>query len=172
MVNGPNVNDPSIRIICSFINHLCRKDWMRKIHTCHCSGIRGHHISHSVDTRFFTHDLIMENDWNDHPCTPKIKIALHASICLCITCINSFIAYHKNDLEILTVVMVLSVFKLDCWIERNCMIKLHGQHALCLGVWFTSNTFWTGISFCFNEKLLHHPLMKSKVKIKTHYHLP
>ena len=36
---------------------------------------------HSVDTRFCTHDLIKEDDWNDHPCTPKIMIALHASIC-------------------------------------------------------------------------------------------
>ena len=35
---------------------------------------------HSVDTQFFTHDLIKEDDWNDHPCTPKIMIALHALI--------------------------------------------------------------------------------------------
>ena len=63
----------------------------------------------------------------------KIIFALHASICLCITCINSFIAYHKNNLEILTVTMVCSVSKSDHRIERYRMIKLHGQHALCLG---------------------------------------
>ena len=33
-----------------------------------------------VDTRFCTHDLIKEDDWNDHPCTPKIMLALHALI--------------------------------------------------------------------------------------------
>ena len=64
-----------------------------------------------VDTQFCTHDLIKENDLNDHPCSSKIMIALHASICLCITCINSFIAYHKNDLEIQTVATVFPVFK-------------------------------------------------------------
>ena len=88
---------------------------------------------HSVDAQFCTHDLINENNLNDHPCTLKIMIALHASIFLCITCINSFMAYHKNDLEILTVIMVCSVSKSDHWIERYRMIKLHGQHALCLG---------------------------------------
>ena len=62
----------------------------------------------------------------------KIMIALHASICLCITCINSFIAYTKNDLEILTVKMVCLVSKSDHQIERYRMIKLHDQYALCL----------------------------------------
>ena len=33
-----------------------------------------------VDTRFCTHDLIKKNDWNDHPCTSKIMITLHALI--------------------------------------------------------------------------------------------
>ena len=33
-----------------------------------------------VDTRFCTHDLIKEDGWNDHPCTPKIMISLHALI--------------------------------------------------------------------------------------------
>ena len=87
----------------------------------------------TVDTQFRTHDLIKENDLNDHPYTPKIMITLHESICLCITCINSFMAYHKNDLEILTVIMVCLVSKSDHRIERYRMIKLHGQHALCLG---------------------------------------
>ena len=88
---------------------------------------------HSVDAQFCTHDLINENNLNDHPCTLKIMITLHASIsscitfiCLCITCINLFIAYHKNDLEILTVIMVCSISKSDHWIERYRMIKLHG----------------------------------------------
>ena len=44
-----------------------------------------------VDTRVCTHDLIKEDDWNDHSCTQKIVIALHA--------LNLFIAYHKNDLK-------------------------------------------------------------------------
>ena len=43
---------------------------------------------HSIDTQFCTHDYIKENDLNDHPYTPKLVIALHASICLCIACIN------------------------------------------------------------------------------------
>ena len=33
-----------------------------------------------VDTRVCTCDLIKENDLNDHSCTQKIMIALHASI--------------------------------------------------------------------------------------------
>ena len=47
----------------------------------------------SVDTRFCTHDLIKENDLNDHSCTPKIMIALHTSICSCITCISLSLHY-------------------------------------------------------------------------------
>ena len=50
-------------------------------------------FTHIVDTQFCTHDLIKENDLNDHPCTPKIIIALHASICSCITCINLSLHY-------------------------------------------------------------------------------
>ena len=48
---------------------------------------------------------------------PKIMIALHTSICSCFTCINSFIAYHKNDLEILTVVTVCPITKSNHRIE-------------------------------------------------------
>jgi len=55
----------------------------------------------------------------------QFVLVLHASICLCIACINSFIAYHKNDLEILMVVMVCLVSKSDRRIERYHMIKLH-----------------------------------------------
>ena len=41
----------------------------------------------------------------------------------CITCINFFIEYHKNDLEILTVAMVFLIIKSDYRIERYRMIK-------------------------------------------------
>ena len=51
----------------------------------------------------------------------QLVLTLHASICLCITCINSFIAYHKSDLEILTIATVCSVSKSDRWIERYRM---------------------------------------------------
>ena len=34
-----------------------------------------------VDIRFCTHDLIKDNDWNDHSYTPKIMIALYALTC-------------------------------------------------------------------------------------------
>ena len=51
------------------------------------------------------------------------QIASHASIGSCITCINSFIANHKNDLEILMVATVFLVFKLGHRIERYRMIK-------------------------------------------------
>ena len=49
--------------------------------------------------------------------------ASHASIGSCITWINSFITYHNNDLEILTVATMFLVFKLGHWIERYRMIK-------------------------------------------------
>ena len=78
---------------------------------------------HSVDTQFCAHDLIKENDLNDRPHTPKIMIALHTSIFLCIKCINSFISYHKNNLEVLMVAAVCPVSKSDDRIERYCMIK-------------------------------------------------
>ena len=68
-----------------------------------------------VDTRFCTHDLIKENDWNDYPYIPKNHDY--------ITFINSFIAYHKNDLEILKIAMVCPVFKSDRQIERYHIIK-------------------------------------------------
>ena len=58
-----------------------------------------------------------------NPCTPKIIIALYASICSCITCINLFIAYHKNDLDILMVTAVFLAIKSDYWIEKYRMIK-------------------------------------------------
>ena len=78
---------------------------------------------HSINTQFCTHDLIKENDLNEHPCTLEIINALHASFCLCITCIISFIAYHKNDLEVLTVMTMCLVSKSNRQIERYRMIK-------------------------------------------------
>ena len=41
----------------------------------------------------------------------------------CITCINLFIAYHKNDFEVLTVVTVCSVSNSNRKIERYRLIK-------------------------------------------------
>ena len=88
----------------------------------------------TLDIGFCTHDLIKEDDWSDHPCTKKKKklflhhmhqfvLASHALICSCIVCSNSFIAYHKNDPEILTVATVFSVFESNHRIERYHMIK-------------------------------------------------
>ena len=51
------------------------------------------------------------------------NLASHASICSCIVCINTFIVYHKNDFEILTVATMFPVSELDHWIERYHMIK-------------------------------------------------
>jgi len=36
---------------------------------------------------------------------------------------NSFITYHKNDLEVLTITMVHSVSQSDSWIKRYHKIK-------------------------------------------------
>ena len=68
-----------------------------------------------VDTRFCTHDFIKEDEWNDHSCTKKIMIALHA--------LKLFIAYSKNDLEILTILTVCRISKSDRRIERYHEIK-------------------------------------------------
>ena len=51
----------------------------------------------------------------------------------CITCINSFIAYHKNDLEILTVTMVCPVSKSNRRIERYHKIKLSWYACIAWG---------------------------------------
>ena len=50
-------------------------------------------------------------------------LASYASICSYIVYINSFITYHKNDLEILMVATAFSVSKLDHRTERYRMIK-------------------------------------------------
>ena len=117
-----------------FENSTSIKSWSLKSMSLFYINIRfpsSVNEGHSVDTRFCTHDLIKGNDLNDHSCTQKIMIALHVSICscityinlVCITCINSFITYHKNDLEILTVAMVCLVSKLDYRIEKYRIIK-------------------------------------------------
>ena len=109
-----------------FENSTSIKSWLLKSVSLFYIDIRfpsSVNEGHSINTQFCTHDLIKENDLNDHPCTTKIMIALHASICLCITCINSFIAYHKIDLEVLTVTTMCLVFKSDHRIERYHMIK-------------------------------------------------
>ena len=49
---------------------------------------------------------------------PKIMIALHA-----LHALNLFIAYHKKDLKILTVMTVCPVSKSDCQIERYRITK-------------------------------------------------
>ena len=109
-----------------FENSTSIKSWLLKSVSLFYIDIRfpsSVNEGHSINTQFCTHDLIKENDLNDHPCTTKIMIALHASICLCITCINSFIANHKIDLEVLTVTTMCLVFKSDHRIERYHMIK-------------------------------------------------
>ena len=51
----------------------------------------------------------------------------------CITCINSFIAYHNNDLEILTVATVCPISKSDRRIERYHMIKFSQSACILFG---------------------------------------
>ena len=74
-----------------------------------------------ANTRFCTHDLIKENDLK----IPTVATIYHDCKIPhdCITCINLFIAYHKNDLEILTVTTIYLVSKSDLRIERYRMIK-------------------------------------------------
>ena len=74
-----------------------------------------------ANTQFCTHDLIKENDLK----IPTVATIYHDCKIPhdCITCINLFIAYHKNDLEILMVMTVCPVSKSYCRIEKYCMIK-------------------------------------------------
>ena len=81
-------------------------------------------MSLPVDTQFFTHDLIKENDLNDQFMYPKNHNY--------ITCINSFISYHENDLEVLMVATICPVPKSDCQIKRYRMIKF--ARSICI-VW-------------------------------------
>ena len=59
-----------------------------------------------VDTQFCTHNLILKDDYNDHSNYLKNQN--------CISCIKSFIPYHKIDLEILMIVMICPVPKSNC----------------------------------------------------------
>ena len=94
------------------------KSWLIKsmslfyINICFTSFINEGYF---VDTRFCTHNLISENGQDDHLYTRKN----HS----CITCTNSFIAYHKNDLKVLTVVTICPISKSCHQIERYHMIK-------------------------------------------------
>jgi len=54
----------------------------------------------------------------------------------CITYINSFIVYHKNDFEVLMVVTVCPVSKSDRWIERY--YKIEFSRFTCI-VWGEAN---------------------------------
>ena len=51
----------------------------------------------------------------------------------CITCIKSFITYHKSDLEILIVATVCLIIESNHWIERYHKIKCSRLHALYRG---------------------------------------
>ena len=44
----------------------------------HKGSIRFWPINGPVDTRFYTHNLILEDGWNDHFIYPKIRVALLA----------------------------------------------------------------------------------------------
>ena len=50
-----------------------------------------------------------------------------------ITCINFFIAYYKNDLEVLTVMTVCPVSKSNRRIERYHMIKFAWSPCILFG---------------------------------------
>ena len=80
---------------------------------------------YSIDTQFCTHNLIKKDDQNDQSYTQ-----IHD----CIACINSFIAYHKNDLEILTVTKVCPISKSGRQIERYHIIKF-AQSACIVSNW-------------------------------------
>ena len=77
----------------------------------------------------------------------------------CITCINSFIAYHKNDLEVLTVTTVCAVSKSDSRIERYCMIKFTRLACIVWGeadqVWLIEWIYVIGGVFFLKWDLLH-----------------
>ena len=67
---------------------------------CVCFFIIYIYIYIYVDTKFCALNLILEDDWNDHSKYPKNY--------KCISCIKLFITYHKNDLEIPTIVTNMS----------------------------------------------------------------
>ena len=93
-------------------HYVTRQDdcmtWPRSRDDCYSVKI-------GVDTQFCTNNLILK----------MTKVTIHIpKIWNCITCINSFIAYHKNDLETLTVAMICPILKSNCRIERYHEIKL------------------------------------------------
>ena len=51
----------------------------------------------------------------------------------CISYIKSFMTYHKNDIEILTITTICLVFKSNCWIERCHKIKFSRSACIHLG---------------------------------------
>ena len=94
-----------------------------------------------VDTQFCTHDLIKENDLNDHPCTTKIMI---------VTCINLFLHYmHQLVFALHALIHSLHIIKIILWFQwsQRCFrfsnwtigskdiawSSLYDQYALCLG---------------------------------------
>ena len=96
--------------------------------TCHVVGACAHSgdsIGDSVDTQFRIHNLILEDDRNDHS-----KYQKNHNF---ISCIKSFIAYHKNDLEILTIAMICPVLKFDHQIERYHKNKFSWSACIPLG---------------------------------------
>jgi len=96
--------------------------------TCHVVGACAHSgdsIGDSVDTQFCIHNLILEDDRNDHS-----KYQKNHNF---ISCIKSFIAYHKNDLEILTIAMICPVLKSDHQIERYHKNKFSWSACIPLG---------------------------------------
>ena len=66
---------------------------------------------HSVDTQFCTHNLILEDDWNNHFKYPKN----HS----CISCIKSFITYNKNDLETLRIATICPIPQIGITYHKN-----------------------------------------------------
>ena len=101
---------------------------------------------------FFRHSILHswfnQGEWlewpsmypKNHNCITCINLfSLHAWFCLCITFINSFIAYHKNDLEILIVTTVCSIPKLDRRIERYHNIKFSWSTWI---VWGEADHVW------------------------------
>ena len=128
-----------------FENSTLIKSWSLKsmslfyIDICFSSFVNK---GHSVDTQFCTHDLIKENDMNDHPCTLKNHD--------CITCINFFLHYmHQLVFPLYALIHSLHIIKMilrfqrsqQCFWFPNQTVRskdiacssLHGQHALCLG---------------------------------------
>ena len=108
-----------------------------RIHHTKCTITRRHTHMHThthTCRHSILHSWFNQGRWLEWPSLyPKKKsfshhmyhfvLASHASICSCIVCINSFIAYHKNDFEILTVATEFPLSESNHRIERYRMIK-------------------------------------------------